>query len=294
MTNNALFVSILTGLAVFLIIILIASVQYNRSNARLRSGRKNPNDWLFHNFSRKLYGALFGRDDPDDVALRLGVNIERYYKSCSLTHTRPDVMKLVMNYIYGFILLVICCIFSFLFSIYFLALGAVLFLYLCFYEQKRLDRIADDMRLQVSNELPRFLDLLQTELQVGLPIETAIDVISKRFDSLLSREFQAAMREMELGVSDWQKALERVASKYDVENLSEFVMDTSTAYQKGVSIADTVSRKTKEIKNSHLLQTKERAGKTTNTILIPMVVFQFIPMIAFILLPALVQVSSGL
>ena len=112
--------------------------------------------------------------------------------------------------------------------------------------------------------------------------------------SLLSEEFKNAMTEMELGVSGWQQALERIAAKYDIETLSEFVMDTSTAYQKGVSIADTVTRKSKDIKQKHLLSIKEKAGKTTNTILIPMVIFQFLPMIAFILLPAFLQVSTGL
>lgn len=294
MFRNALFVSILVGFAIFMVIILIASVQYNINNNRMRSGRKNPEDWLFHNFSLRLYSALFGWADEDTVAMKIGINIERYYKSCALTKTRPDVKKLIMNHVYGFCLLILCCVLSFLFGILFLAFGAAAFLYLVFYEQKRLDSIADGMRTQVANELPRFLDLLQTELQVGLPIETAIDVLSSKMDTLLSTEFKTAMTEMELGVSDWQKALERVAAKYEIETLSEFVMDTSTAYRKGVSIADAVTRKAREIKESHLLTVKEKAGKTTNTILVPMVIFQFIPMIAFILLPALLQVSAGL
>lgn len=294
MLNNALFVAVMIGAALFFAILLIAAIQYNRTSRRMRSGRMNPQDWLLHNFSYKLYGAIFGRKDSDEIAQIIGINIERYYKSCEVTKTKPDTVRLVMNHVYAFILLIVCCAFSFLFHILFLAIGAALFLYLVYYEQKRLDSIADGMRTQVANELPRFLDLLQTELQVGMPIETAIDILSRRFKSLLSSELQSAMVEMELGVSDWQKALERVASKYDVETLSEFVMDTSTAYQKGVDIADAVKRKAKDIKQKHLLNVKEKAGKTTNTILVPMVIFQFIPMIAFILLPALIQVSNGL
>ena len=44
MFRNALFVSILVGFAIFMVIILIASVQYNINNNRMRSGRKNPED----------------------------------------------------------------------------------------------------------------------------------------------------------------------------------------------------------------------------------------------------------
>lgn len=294
MFTNALFVSILTGLSVFMFFILIAVLQYNQNSKRMRSGKKNPEDWLFKDFSVKLYGAFFGWTDPDVIAGKIGINIEKYYKSCALTKTKPDMKNLVMNHIYAFIILVVCSIMALLFNIWFLFLGFFVFLYLVYYEQKRLDGIAENMRIQVANELPRFLDLLQTELQVGLPIETAIDILSSKMKSLLSEEFKNAMTEMELGVSGWQQALERIAAKYDIETLSEFVMDTSTAYQKGVSIADTVTRKSKDIKQKHLLSIKEKAGKTTNTILIPMVIFQFLPMIAFILLPAFLQVSTGL
>lgn len=45
------------------------------------------------------------------------------------------------------------------------------------------------MRLQVSSELPRFLDLLQSELIVGMPIENAIYIIAEKFDSLYHGNF---------------------------------------------------------------------------------------------------------
>ena len=199
-----------------------------------------------------------------------------------------------MNHVYGFFLLAVCCILSLFVSPLFFLLGVAAFFYLVFYEQQRLDRKAEDLRNQISFELPRFLDLLQTELQVGLPVETAIEILSRRVDSLISREFQESMNETELGATTWPQALEGVASKYNIETLSDFVMEITTAYRKGVSISDAVARKTKEIKATHLLNVKEKAGKTTNTILIPMVIFQFLPMIAFILLPVFAQVSSGL
>lgn len=149
------------------------------------------------------------------------------------------------------------------------------------------------MKEQVAAELPRFLDILQTELIVGLPIETSIYIICEKFDSLISREFLEALNEMELGISGWQQALEKVAAKYDIETLSDFVLDVSTSYMKGVSITDSVVRKTKEVKETHLLNIKERAGKATNTMLIPMAIFQFIPLIVLIMFPTMIQIFNA-
>lgn len=45
----------------------------------------------------------------------------------------------------------------------------------------------------------------------------------------------------------------------------------------GVSIADTVVRKTKEIKETHLLNIKERAGKATNKLVLETTIFKLHP-----------------
>lgn len=51
------------------------------------------------------------------------------------------------------------------------------------------------MKAQIADELPRFLDLLQAELQIGMPIENAMLVICEKFPSLISTEFLRALSE---------------------------------------------------------------------------------------------------
>ena len=227
------------------------------------------------------------------MSIKLGINIEKYYKNCQLTRTRPNAKRLIVNTIYGFAAFLVSILLSLLVSPVFAALGVFLFFYLVFFEQQRLNSKAEEMKEQVAAELPRFLDILQTELIVGLPIETSIYIICEKFDSLISREFLEALNEMELGISGWQQALEKVAAKYDIETLSDFVLDVSTSYMKGVSITDSVVRKTKEVKETHLLNIKERAGKATNTMLIPMAIFQFIPLFVLIMFPTMIQIFNA-
>lgn len=293
MQKQALFISLCMGAAILIFIIFLTAMQYSKSNKHSVYGKNNPDDWLFHNFYLKVYSAFFGIKEPEDVAIKLGINIEKYYKNCQLTRTRPNAKRLIVNTIYGFAAFLVSILLSLLVSPVFAALGVFLFFYLVFFEQQRLNSKAEEMKEQVTAELPRFLDILQTELIVGLPIETSIYIICEKFDSLISREFLEALNEMELGISGWQQALEKVAAKYDIETLSDFVLDVSTSYMKGVSITDSVVRKTKEVKETHLLNIEERAGKATNTMLIPMAIFQFIPLIVLIMFPTMIQIFNA-
>lgn len=293
MQKQALFISLCMGAAILIFIIYLTAMQYSKSNKHSVYGKNNPDDWLFHNFYLKVYSAFFSIKEPEDVAIKLGINIEKYYKNCQLTRTRPNAKKLIVNTIYGFAAFLVSILLSLLVSPVFAALGVFLFFYLVFFEQQRLNSKAEEMKEQVAAELPRFLDILQTELIVGLPIETSIYIICEKFNSLISREFLEALNEMELGISGWQQALEKVAAKYDIETLSDFVLDVSTSYMKGVSITDSVVRKTKEVKETHLLNIKERAGKATNTMLIPMAIFQFIPLIVLIMFPTMIQIFNA-
>lgn len=293
MQKQALFISLCMGAAILIFIIFLTAMQYSKSNKHSVYGKNNPDDWLFHNFYLKVYSAFFGIKEPEDVAIKLGINIEKYYKNCQLTRTRPNAKRLIVNTIYGFAAFLVSILLSLLVSPVFAALGVFLFFYLVFFEQQRLNSKAEEMKEQVAAELPRFLDILQTELIVGLPIETSIYIICEKFDGLISREFLEALNEMELGISGWQQALEKVAAKYDIETLSDFVLDVSTSYMKGVSITDSVVRKTKEVKETHLLNIKERAGKATNTMLIPMAIFQFIPLIVLIMFPTMIQIFNA-
>lgn len=293
MQKQALFISLCMGAAILIFIIFLTAMQYSKSNKHSVYGKNNPDDWLFHNFYLKVYSAFFGIKEPEDVAIKLGINIEKYYKNCQLTRTRPNAKKLIVNTIYGFAAFLVSIMLSLLVSPVFAVLGAFLFFYLVFFEQQRLNSKAEEMKEQVAAEIPRFLDILQTELIVGLPIETSIYIICEKFDSLISREFLEALNEMELGISGWQQALEKVAAKYDIETLSDFVLDVSTSYMKGVSITDSVVRKTKEVKDTHLLNIKEKAGKATNTMLIPMAIFQFIPLFVLIMFPTMIQIFNA-
>ena len=154
-------------------------------------------------------------------------------------------------------------------------------------------RISENRREEIEDDLPRFLDLLEAELVVGLPIENAIYILCRKLpDMLLAREFMDSLNRMKLGADGWQDALTDMADRYNVETLSSFVLNITTAYRRGISITRTIETKNRDIKQSHIVSIRERSGKVTNAILLPTALLQLIPMVVFLLFPTLVTLTG--
>lgn len=294
MQNTAIVPAILSAFAIFFIVVAVATIQYNKLNKKSVYGKKHPDEWLFKDINQKIYKAFWNRTDPSEIASKFGIKTKQYLQNCSLVKTEPELEKLIMYHIYGIAFLILGGILFLTGNTYYSLGCLVAFFLLFFFEQISLNQKVNKMKIEIENDLPRMLDLLKTELDIGLPIETAIYILCNKVDSLLSREILESINESEMSLNDWQKALENVATKYDVELLNSFVLDISTAYRKGVSVAETVSRKADEIHKTHLLKLKERAGKSTNTILIPIAIFQFVPLLFFLLFPTIYQTMFNL
>lgn len=281
--STALFISILIGLGAFLFLIFLASLFYRT---------KDNTDWLLHNLNEKMYSAFYGDRDKEEVAVKKGLNLEKYYRDCDIAGEPYNLAKMIMDINYGVVFLILFVAVGIVTGKVLLFIpGCLLFLYTTFYEQVRLDNIVKRKKSQIQEELPRFLDLLQSELQVGITTEMAICMLCSKFNGLLSREMMDSLNEVKLGLHGWTKALEKVAAKYEIEILSDFVLDITTAYDKGVSVAASVTRMAKDIHTTYLLNAKERAGKSTNTILIPIAVFQMLPMLAVLIIPILSEIQ---
>jgi Flp pilus assembly protein TadB len=282
MGDTSIIIAFLIGLGMFLFIMSFAIMQYDRATKRSAFSK-----------NLKTYSALFGYKDPNEVAIKMGIKIEDYYKNCQVLRITPKPKKIIMYTIYGICCFCISFILAILWNPIVLLAGVMLFVVFAVTEQDTIKSRANDMRTQIQDDLPRFLDLLKTELSIGLAVENAIYILCSKYDCLLSKEFLEALNKSEMGLDGWQKALEDISEKYDVESLSNFVMDITTSYRKGVNVATSVTREAEEVKKKYILDIKERAGKVTNLILIPIAIFQFIPLIAFLMFPAITSVFNG-
>ena len=158
-------------------------------------------------------------------------------------------------------------------------LGFLTALLIFIYLPMKADSEAKKRKKQLERELPRFLDLLKTALQINLPIDQAIDLTAKHLDGPLSDELLASLAETKIGTSNWQNALQKLARQYEIDDLSDFIMDITVAYDKGIPIYDIVAKKASSLKQTRLLSAKEKAARLTSTIVVPMFLFKIIPLL---------------
>jgi len=287
--------AILTGIAVFFWVIFIFALRHKKKAEQVRPGQPQMHLWLFNNWCVNIYDSLF-KAQPADVAKRIGVNVDSYIHNCTITRLPIKLKDVIIKKLLGFFIITIAGFAGIILAeAIVIVLGLLLAFPLIFFEVQKADKVAKVKKFKMVDELPRFIDLLQTALQINMPVEDAIILTAKNLsDTVLAGEFLNAVADMQMGVHDWQAALERLARNYEVDALSDFVLDLVTSYNKGVPIADTVARKSRDVKQSKLLAMKERARKLTGTILLPVLGFKVIPLLALLCIPIIQQITTGL
>lgn len=174
MGDTSIIIAFLIGLGMFLFIMSFAIMQYDRATKRSAFSKNLHDEWLFKDFYLKTYSALFGYKDPNEVAIKMGIKIEDYYKNCQVLRITPKPKKIIMYTIYGICCFCISFILAILWNPIVLLAGVMLFVVFAVTEQDTIKSRANDMRTQIQDDLPRFLDLLKTELSIGLAVENAI------------------------------------------------------------------------------------------------------------------------
>lgn len=281
-------ISALYGVAALLFTIGIGAIP-----KRSILGRDNAEEWIFTNGFQKVYSAVFGETDPVRISKAFGLEYDKYMVDCSVIGKVPNMEKEAMMRVVG--------VFGFIFGIFMsviimspypIVLGCILYFGLAAAIPRGTHQKALSKKRQLGNELSRFVDLFLSALEINFPVEIAIMQTAEALPCALSTELLEAMAETQVGAKNWQQSLESLARKYEIDQLSDFVLDVITAYNKGVSVTEAVARKSYEIKQSSLLRAKEQTSKMTNTILVPLVLFKILPLIIVLMLPIVMEIMQ--
>lgn len=285
-----LWISGLVSITVFVIVLILFS-KPPKNKITDKSEDNNPQELLYDHFFERLYDAIFGDKDPVNVAKKYGLEYDIYMLNCRIANYTPNMKKEAMQRVLGTILLLVCVVLSFvLFNPIPFIIG-IAFYYLWITSVKsKVAKMAEHRKAQIMIELPRFVDLLHSALEVGLPVDLAIQTTAESVPGIFSEDLRVSLTEMQLGASNWQGALESIAHKYDINILSDFVLDIITAYNKGISITDAVAREAIEIRQNAILVAKERTAKMTTTILVPLAIFKILPLLAIMMIPIIVNI----
>ncbi len=145
-----------------------------------------------------------------------------------------------------------------------------------------------DMILQ----LPDALDLLTISVEAGLGFDAALAKVVEKMEGPLITEFRQALAEIRMGRAR-RDALRDVATRADVQPVTNFIGAIVQAEQLGVPIAKVLQIQSQQLRVDRRQRAEEQAAKAPVKMLFPMVGCIFPTIFIVILGPAIVTVVRG-
>lgn len=300
MSEEILFIAILGGMTVFVLCLLLAVFWYDYEHRLkvLGTEKRDENDWLFSNFSEKVYDLFYGGKKPEGTMY--GINVEQYERQCRILHREPKTKTVIARRLEGMLVLIATMALAYcamqidnVIAVIVGFSGGAAFYILYVYSTTDISRRSKNRLERVKEDLPRYVVLL--EKAMDLPIEQALRITSEKFESPLSTDLIDSFNEAALGVSSgWQGTLIGLAKRYDLDSFSSFVLDIINAYEQGIDIREAVLRKQKELEEERIYDVQAHDSKIKTIVFIPVIVFKLVPVAAIICLPMLMSLQGGL
>jgi tight adherence protein C len=137
--------------------------------------------------------------------------------------------------------------------------------------------------------LPNALDLLTISVEAGLGFDAAITRVTEKYHNALALEFTQVMNEARLGRPRLE-ALEDMARRNNVDDLSNFIQAVVQSDQLGVGIAQVLRIQSEEMRRRRRQHAEEMGAKAALKMLFPMVGCIFPALFIVLLGPAGIQV----
>jgi Flp pilus assembly protein TadB len=294
------------ALVIFVVVLIIGVIFSNvlnkrKSNKHIRRIERHRNfseDSVFEEFKEKnKYSDYFNkyvqpyiRKNPNkfyDFLKKIGISLEviqRQLLRADVKNITPEeigVMKIIG--LFGAIFVLVT---TFLFlGIYSLLISLSILVFFYVMPTARIERIYKKRKEIMKDTLPMYLRLLADATSAGLTIEESIKKINKKTPGLLSEEFLKVENEAKYS-NDWGQALENMAFKNDVDELYNLIAEIKITKEKGTPITDVLLRHAEKIELESVLNITEKARKKATTLIFPIFLFLFAPLLVLILLPA--------
>ena len=275
-------------LSIFLIAIVVGALIYERTSKKKKLEKIKEGEWLFSNFHDVVFDAIYKNSKAEKLC---GIDRLEYERMCKIVHKTPEFKKVVAYRIEGavicFLFLLMAYVMSYSVTAMIICLiagiGSLYLLWMMPYS--RLKSQVENKLFYVSDDLPRFLSLL--EKAMDLPIDQAMLVTASKFDSPLSEDLIDSINKVALGANGWQETLLDLARTYEIENFSDLVLEIINSYEQGVNIRPLVTRKAYEVEQSRMYAVESHDARIKTMIYLPIIGLKVLPLMALICLPML-------
>ena len=152
-----------------------------------------------------------------------------------------------------------------------------------------LERRLAARRTLVVMELPILLDMLTIATSAGLALEQGLGVVARQSRGAVARELQQVVREMALGQRSVVEALEAMAERNAVPELTSFAGQLRATHEQGIPLVQTLSTQAEALREKKRLRVVEEGGKASVRMILPVALFILPVLFVVLLLPAAVE-----
>ena len=153
----------------------------------------------------------------------------------------------------------------------------------------QLDRQMAARRTECLMELPVILDMLTIATSAGLALEQALDQVARHSAGTVARELQHAHRDMSLRGQPLIDALEEMAERVGVPELTSFTSQLRAAHEQGIPLTQTLTAQAESLREKKRLRIVEEGGKASVRMLLPVALFIMPVLFVVLLVPAAVE-----
>ncbi len=132
-------------------------------------------------------------------------------------------------------------------------------------------------------EMPAMLDLLTIAASAGLALEQALTVVAQQSNGVIAQELRRATREVTLGQQTLGEALEGVAERNAVPELTSVIGQLRAAHEQGMPLVQTLSTQAEGLRERKRLRIVAEGEKAAVRMILPVALF-ILPVIFVVLL----------
>jgi len=145
---------------------------------------------------------------------------------------------------------------------------------------------------KVQRGLPDAMDLVTTCVEAGLGLDAALSRVAEKTEGPFARELQVMMRDVALGKLR-REAMQELADRIGVEELTSFVTSIIQAEQLGVGVAQVLRVQSDQMRTKRRQKAEKSAHEAPIKMLFPLVLFVFPSFLIVILGPAMIRIAGS-
>ncbi len=156
----------------------------------------------------------------------------------------------------------------------------------------QLDARLATRRTRIVMELPTILDMLTIAASAGLALEQALLEVARQSGGTVAQELQRASREMALGQRPLVEALQAMAERNAVPELTGVVDHLRAVHDQGLPLVQSLAAQAEALRDRQRLRIVEEGGKASVRMVLPVALFILPVLFVVILVPASTQLMN--